>query len=69
MAGQDMCIICVVGDLRPANKGFETLACEALKDIPVRMISYGGSDHNISFLVKAEDKKRTLQALSATLFE
>ena len=66
---KDMCIICVVGDLRPANKGFETLACEALKDIPVRMISYGGSDHNISFLVKAEDKKRTLQALSATLFE
>jgi aspartate kinase len=32
------------------------------------MISYGGSNYNISFLVKAEDKKRTLQALSETLF-
>ena len=37
--------------------------------IPVRMISYGGSNYNISFLVKAEDKKRTLQALSETLFK
>ena len=35
---------------------------------PVRMISYGGSAHNISFLVKGEDKKRALQSLSDTLF-
>lgn len=65
---ENMCIICVVGDLAWKNVGFETLATEALKDIPVRMISYGGSNHNISFLVKEEDKKRTLQALSDTLF-
>ena len=65
---EDMCIICVVGDLATDNVGFETIACEALKDIPVRMISYGGSPHNISFVVKAADKKRTLQALSDTLF-
>ena len=65
----DMCIICVVGDLRPENRGFETLACEALRDIPVRMISYGGSNHNISFVVKAEDKQRTMQALTDTLFK
>ena len=48
--------------------GFETKVALALKDIPVRMISYGGSAHNISFVVKADDKKRTLQALSNTLF-
>lgn len=66
---KDMVIICVVGDLDSENVGFETLACEALKNIPVRMISYGGSNHNISFLVKAEDKKCTLQALSDTLFK
>lgn len=66
---RDMVIICVVGDLASANVGFETLACEALRSIPVRMISYGGSNHNISFLVKNEDKKRTLQALSNTLFK
>ena len=64
----NMVIICVVGDLSTENVGFETLACQALKNIPVRMISYGGSNHNISFLVKQEDKKATLQALSDTLF-
>ncbi len=64
----DMVIICVVGDLSTENVGFETMACEALKNIPVRMISYGGSSHNISFLVKKDDKKATLQALSDTLF-
>jgi len=65
---ENMCIICVVGDLASGNVGFETKVALALKDIPVRMISYGGSAHNISFVVKAEDKKRTLQALSDTLF-
>ena len=64
----NMVIICVVGDLSTENVGFETLACQALKNIPVRMISYGGSNHNISFLVKQEDKKATLQAPSDTLF-
>ena len=38
-----------------------------MKDIPVRMISYGGSNYNISFLIKAEDKKRALIALSEGL--
>lgn len=65
---QNMVIICVVGDLSSSNIGFETLASEAFKQIPLRMISYGGSYHNISFLVNADDKKRTLQALSDTLF-
>jgi aspartate kinase len=48
--------------------GFETLATDAMKNIPVRMISYGGSNYNISFLIKAADKKRALQSLSDTLF-
>jgi len=63
-----MCIICVVGDLDWSNIGFETRVMEAMKDIPVRMISYGGSNYNISFLIKEEDKKRALQSLSDTLF-
>lgn len=63
-----MCIVCVVGDLRWDNVGFEAKAVSALADIPVRMISYGGSNYNISFLIKEEDKKRALQALSKTLF-
>lgn len=65
---RDMCIICVVGDLDWSNVGFETLATEAMKNIPVRMISYGGSNYNISFLIKKADKKRALQSLSDTLF-
>lgn len=65
---KDMCIICVVGDLDWSNVGFETLATEAMKNIPVRMISYGGSNYNISFLIKESDKKRALQSLSDTLF-
>ena len=64
----DMCIICVVGDLDPDNVGFESKATEALAGIPVRMISYGGSKHNISFLISADDKKKALQSLSDHLF-
>jgi aspartate kinase len=66
---RDMVIICVVGDLTWDNIGFEAKVVEALKDIPVRMISYGGSNYNISLLVKAEDKKRSLIALSEQLFK
>ena len=65
----DMCIVCVVGDLDWSNLGFETLVLDAMKDIPVRMISYGGSNYNISFLIKESDKKRALQNLSDRLFK
>lgn len=64
----DMVIICVVGDLEWHNRGFEAKAIDALRDIPVRMISYGGSNYNISFLVKKEDKVKALNALTDELF-
>ena len=64
----DMCIICVVGDLRWENVGFEAKALDAMREIPVRMISFGGSDYNISFLVSKEDKNRAWQSLSDHLF-
>ena len=63
-----MCVVCVVGDLDWSNIGFETRVLDAMKNIPVRMISYGGSNYNISFLVREEDKKRALQSLSDMLF-
>ena len=63
-----MCIVSVVGDMSWENVGFEARAVDAMRDIPVRMISFGGSNYNISFLIKNEDKKRALQALSAKLF-
>lgn len=66
---KDMVIICVVGDLEWQNRGFEAAAIDALKDIPVRMISYGGSNYNISMLVRKEDKVKALNLLSERLFK
>lgn len=65
---ENMSIVCVVGDLDWNNLGFESKVMDALKDVPVRMISYGGSNYNISFLIKTDDKQKTLQALSQKLF-
>ena len=65
----NMCIICVVGDMDWENIGFEARAMDAMRDIPVRMISFGGSNYNISFLIKESDKKRALQALQDNLFK
>jgi aspartate kinase len=65
---KDMVIICVVGDMPFENIGFQSKVVNALSEIPVRMISYGGSNYNISFLIKSEDKKRALNALSVALF-
>lgn len=66
---RDMVIICVVGDLEWQNRGFEAKALDALREIPVRMISYGGSNYNISFLVRKEDKVKALNSLSNSLFK
>ncbi len=66
---KDMVIICVVGDLEWQNRGFEAEALDALKEIPVRMISYGGSNYNISFLIRKEDKVQALNLLSDRLFK
>lgn len=65
---KDMVIICVVGDLEWQNRGFEAEVVNALKDIPVRMISYGGSNYNISLLVRREDKIKALNLLSQRIF-
>ena len=65
---ENMVIICVVGNLEGKSKGIAFKIIEALNEVPIRMISYGGSNYNISFLVKAEDKKRALEMLSKKLF-
>lgn len=65
---EDMVIVCVVGDLEWENVGFEDSIIHAMKDVAMRMISYGGSNYNVSLLVKASDKQRALQALSDHLF-
>ncbi len=61
-------IICVVGDLVAENVGYASKILNALKEIPVRMISYGGSNHNVSLLVHEKYKKEALNSLSKHLF-
>jgi aspartate kinase len=63
----DLTIVCIVGDFIAEQTGFAAKTFSALKDIPIRMISYGGSHHNISVLVKNDLKKQTLQAISNDL--
>lgn len=66
---RDMVIICIVGDLEWQNRGFEAKALDALRELPIRMISYGGSNYNISLLVRKEDKIKALNLLSEHLFK
>jgi aspartate kinase len=65
---RDQVIICVVGEFTAEGKGIALKILEALRDIPLRMISYGGSNHNISLLVHSDHKVEALQALSKNLF-
>lgn len=60
-------IVCIVGNMIAEEKGFASRVFIALDNIPIRMISYGGSRHNISVLVNTNDKKETLVALSEKL--
>jgi aspartate kinase len=60
-------IVCIVGDMIAEEKGLAAKVFTALEGIPIRMISYGGSRHNISVLVETKDKKGTLLALSQKL--
>jgi len=62
-------IVAVVGHVDPDNPGYAMRLFSALSDVPIRMISYGASRHNISFLINTTDKKETLTALHAGLFE
>lgn len=65
---RDMVIVCVVGDLHWQNVGFESKIIDALKEVPIRMISYGGSNYNVSLLISKNDKVKALNLLSENLF-
>jgi len=61
-------IICVVGDFGAEKHGYGARVLEAVKHIPLRMISYGGSENNLSLLIKTEDKTEALRSLHNRLF-
>ena len=65
---QEQSIICIVGNLPKDKAGYGFKVLESLKDIPLRMVSYGGSSNNISVLVNSIHKKDALVALNKGLF-
>lgn len=65
---KDQTIIAIVGNIAKNESGYAVKILEALKNIPLHMISYGGSEHNISVVIDSNSKKEALQALNTTLF-
>lgn len=65
---QNQTIICIVGNLVSETKGAIKSVMDALADIPIRMVSYGGSTHNVSILVDAQYKVQALQNLNQGVF-
>ncbi len=66
---KSLSIICVVGEFLVESSGLASQVIKSLQDIPIRMISYGGSSHNISLLVSEELKVTALKALHRGLFD
>ena len=64
----DLSIVSIVGHFPAEKPGYAGAIFDSLRNIPVRMISYGGSENNISILVYTHLKKQTLQALNKGLF-
>ncbi len=64
----DQTIVSIVGNQITQTKDVLAKVFTTLSGIPVRMVSYGGSQHNISILVSREHKEKTLQLLNKGLF-
>lgn len=65
---ENQTIICIVGSVPKDAAGYGYKVLEALKDVPLRMVSYGGSPNNISVLIDGKLKKDALMALNKGLF-
>ena len=61
-------IICVVGNQVAETKGSISAVMDSLVDIPIRMVSFGGSKHNVSILVDAQHKVQALKSLNEGVF-
>ena len=62
-------IICVVGNQVAETKGAIQSVMDSLVDIPIRMVSFGGSKHNVSILVDAQYKVQALKSLNEGVFK
>jgi aspartate kinase len=65
---KNQAIVCIVGNQISETKGVIKAVMDSLEDIPVRMVSYGGSRHNVSLLVDANYKNEALQKLNSGVF-
>jgi aspartate kinase len=65
---KDQTIICIVGNEIGEQAGTLKKVFDCVSNINVRMVSFGGSIHNISMLVDAADKKQVLQQLNSGVF-
>ncbi len=61
-------IICIVGNKLAEKKGVLNEVFRSLAEVPVRMVSYGGSYNNISILVERNHKEQALMTLNEGLF-
>ena len=61
-------IVSIVGYHIAKTENLLAKVFDSLTDVPVRMVSYGGSQHNISILVSSENKEKALQLLNKGLF-
>jgi len=66
---ENQTIICIAGNFDYQETGIAAKVINALQEIPLRMISSGGSRSNISILINTKYKKAALNALNEGLFE
>ena len=64
----DQTIVCIVGNFSADKEGIALKVLDAMKNIPIRMISYGASEHNISLLIHGKHKAEALNALNERCF-
>lgn len=64
----DQTIVCIVGNFSADKEGIAIKVLEAMKSIPIRMICYGASEHNISLLIHGKNKAAALNALNERCF-
>ena len=65
---ENLSIICLVGNFSSDQQGYAKKIFSAFEEVPIRMISYGGSRYNVSVLVESQFKKTALQAINRVLF-
>ncbi len=65
----DQCIVCIVGHMIQEEPGPAARIFESLRNVPLRMISYGGSKNNVSLLIDKQYKVEALKALNQGLFQ